>query len=69
MDLKNIGKKIKERRKILGINQDDLCEIAEISQHTLSDIENGRGNPSLYNFTKILDALGMELDVIVSEVE
>ena len=40
MDLKNIGIKIKERRKILKINQNDLCEIAEISQHTLSDIEN-----------------------------
>ena len=69
MDLKTIGLKIKERRKILQISQDTLCSIAEISQHTLSDVENGRGNPSLSNFIKILDVLGLELNLQVSKTE
>lgn len=67
MELKDIGKQIKERRKVLNINQKDLCAIAEISQHTLSDIENGRGNPSLKNFIKILYILGMDINIKVSK--
>ena len=67
MELRNIGTQIKERRKVLNINQEDLCAIAEISQHTLSDIENGRGNPSLKNFIKILHTLGMEMNLKVSK--
>ena len=67
MELKNIGTQIKERRKVLNINQEDLCAIAEISQHTLSDIENGRGNPSLKNFIKILYILGMDINIKVSK--
>lgn len=60
-----MGTQIKERRKVLNITQEDLCAIAEISQHTLSDIENGRGNPSLQNFMKILHILGLEMNLKV----
>lgn len=65
MDLKEIGQQIKARRKILHINQDDLCALAEISQHTLSDIENGKGNPSLNNFMKVLGVIGLKIKLTV----
>ena len=49
MELIDIGKRIKERRKLLNVNQTDICSFADVSQRTLSDIENGKGNPSINN--------------------
>jgi transcriptional regulator with XRE-family HTH domain len=64
-----IGKQIKERRKFLGIDQLAFCTIAEISQHTLSGIENGTGNPSLSTLDKVLGVLGMELTIQVKRAD
>ncbi len=64
-----IGKMIKERREFLGIDQISFCEIAEISQHTLSSIENGKGNPSLSTLQKVFDVLGFELKLGVKGVD
>lgn len=68
MDPKKIGKIIKERREFLRIDQISFCEIAEISQHTLSSIENGKGNPSLSTLQKVLNVLGFELKLGVKGV-
>ena len=64
----DIGKSIKERRKFLKIDQISFCELSEISQHTLSSIENGKGNPSLSTLQKVLDCLGLELKLGVKGV-
>lgn len=69
MDLISFGKTIKDRRKFLGIDQLSFCSIAELSQHTLSSIENGTGNPSLSTLIKVLDVLGMELKIEIRRVE
>ena len=52
---------MKSRRKILGISQRDLAEIAGVGVATIKDIERGKGNPSFSTVTKILDVLGMEV--------
>ena len=67
MNLVEIGKNISNRRKLLRINQLDLCSIAEISQHTLSDIENGSGNPTISTLMKVMDILGLEFDIKVKD--
>jgi transcriptional regulator with XRE-family HTH domain len=59
---------MKSRRKTLGISQQDLAEIAEVSLATVKDIERGRGNPSLRTVQKILDVLGMEINYQVRKV-
>jgi len=46
MNKKEFGSIIKDRRKILKINQEDLSEISEVALHTISDIESGKGNPT-----------------------
>ncbi|HPA57254.1 MAG TPA: helix-turn-helix transcriptional regulator [bacterium] len=65
MNLENIGRIINERRKVLDLSQNDLCEIAGISQHTLSAIENGTANPEIGTLVKILDKLGIDIDLKV----
>lgn len=52
---------IKDRRKVLGISQQDLAEMSGISLPTVKDIERGLANPSLSTISKLLDVLGMEM--------
>jgi len=59
MDLKvKIGLKIKQRRKELGLEQVDLCEMAEIGSTTLSKLEQGKGNITLDVLEKLIKVLG-----------
>jgi y4mF family transcriptional regulator len=63
MDPAAIGQKIKERRKFLHIKQEDLAEIAGVSERTLREIEKGAANPELNSLLKICDVLGMEVKI------
>lgn len=64
----DIAKDIKERRSQLGISQQDLAEISEVSLATIKDIERGKGNPSLTTLEKIADVLGMELVLQIKQM-
>lgn len=58
-----IGQIIKERRKSLNVTQNDLAEISGISVRSLKEIETGNGNPTLIQLIKILNPLGLKLNV------
>jgi len=57
----NLQEVIKNRRKTLGISQQDLSEMSGVSLPTVKDIERGLANPSLSTISKLLDVLGMEI--------
>lgn len=59
--MEQIGIIIKERRKELGINQQDLADLAGVGINSLVAIERGKGNPSLKTLLRILDVLGLEI--------
>ena len=61
MLVQELGKIIKARRKVLGITQPYLAELAEISINTLSKLERGIGNPTIDIISKIAEIIGMEL--------
>ena len=63
MDLADIGNTIKERRKILGVNQQTVSELSEVAVNTLVSIERGEGNPQLQTLLAILDTLGLQIDI------
>lgn len=69
MKIAELGKIIKQRRKILEINQQDLAEISEIALHTISDIESGKGNPTLQVMDKLCEVLGLEIQIEVKGEE
>jgi y4mF family transcriptional regulator len=60
-----IGKIIKDRRKELNVTQPELAELAQISVNTLYKVERGQANPSLEVLEKILDTLGLEIQIKV----
>jgi SOS-response transcriptional repressor LexA len=45
--MNNFGKRVKERRKLLGLTQMELAARAGLSQTTISDIERGRNESSI----------------------
>ncbi|MFC1462791.1 helix-turn-helix domain-containing protein [Verrucomicrobiota bacterium] len=65
--MRTTGQLVRERRVLLGIDQRDLSQISGVSIHTISDIEAGKGNPTVATLSRILDALGMELHVRIKE--
>lgn len=64
----NIAKIIKKRRDELGLDQATLKDYAEIGSTTLSNIEQAKANVSIDVLEKILDVLGLELNVKVKEI-
>jgi len=69
MNMKSLGlaadvsAKLRKRRQTLGIRQKDLADLAEIAVHTLSNIESGRGNPSLDVLERLMDCLGLKMTI------
>lgn len=57
----NLAFEITNRRKTLGISQNDLAEMSGVSIATIKNIERGKGNPSFGTVEKILTVLGMEI--------
>lgn len=51
----------------LRVDQRTLSEISGIAVHTLSNIEAGKGNPTVATLDRVLDALGMELRIQIKE--
>lgn len=56
---KEMGNRIKVRRKELNIKQAELAEKLEISNNHMSSIENGRQKPSLDTFIGICNYLNV----------
>jgi transcriptional regulator with XRE-family HTH domain len=68
MNLKEIGNLIIKRREFLNLRQSDLAEISQVAEKTLNQIEQGNGNPSFKTLNKVVEVLGLELNLKVKEV-
>ncbi len=51
-------------RKAKGLKQEELAEILAVSRQTISSLENGRYNPSLYLALKIARYFDMKIEDI-----
>ncbi len=69
IDVSEIGKAIKIRRKFLQLRQEDLAEMSGVATKTIHIIESGAGNPSLSTITKLADILGLEISVRVKKTD
>ena len=60
--LTQLGRRIAYLRKAKGISQLDLALEADLSKSYLSDLENGRRNPSVNVLARLSLALGVTLE-------
>jgi HTH-type transcriptional regulator / antitoxin HipB len=63
MDAKEIGKRIRQERKILGMTQERLARLADCSKPTIIAMEQGKPTLRLDNLLSVVKALGLRLEV------
>jgi transcriptional regulator with XRE-family HTH domain len=65
-EISTIAKNIKKYRAKLGISQDKLSKLANITLHTITKIESGSTpNPTIETMTKIAKGLGVSIDDLI----
>lgn len=64
MNPSNLAEALKSRRKMMRINQGDLAQLAGVSVETIINLESGTANPTLAILRKVLDTLGLALEIL-----
>ena len=62
-EFETVGMIIRSQRVKQGITQQGLAHSAYLSQQTISNAENGKGDLSLKTLKRIVDALNLEFDI------
>ncbi len=57
----NLGVAIRERRRALGLRQQDLADLAGASERFIRELEHGKASVQMDKVVAVLDALGLEL--------
>jgi len=64
--MSKIGENIKKFRERMGISQDKLSKLADISSNTVAKLElNESPNPTIETLQKIAKALNVKVDDII----
>jgi len=66
MHFRIIGQNISECRKAMHLTQEQLAELAGISQQFLSKIEGGKGIPSVTTIMSLCDAMDVEANRLLT---
>jgi len=66
MFLQEVGQRIIERRKKLGITQETLAEISDVTTQFVSYAESGKRAMRPENLLKIANALGVSTDYLLT---
>jgi transcriptional regulator with XRE-family HTH domain len=60
-----IGGKIRQRRELLGLVQPQLADLSGVNIRTIQLVEQGKGNPSLETLLRLIDPLGLNLELVL----
>lgn len=69
MESKELGKIVRDRRKVLKLTIGELAEYTGLSRTTISELEHGKTNPSLEVINEILRFLNMEIKIEVKKIK
>ena len=69
MKIQEIGAFMAKRRKSLRVNQRELASLCGVSEHALCNLERGIGNPTMKLVSSVAEALGLELRMVVKDME
>jgi transcriptional regulator with XRE-family HTH domain len=68
MKLDTIGKNIRKFRLAKKLRQEDLAEKTDLTTNYIGMVERGEKIPSLETFIKIVNALGVSSDMVLTDV-
>ncbi len=66
--LKNFGFNFKVARMKMGLTQDNIVEMTDLSNSYLSNIENGKNNPSLTYAVKLSQIVNKTIEELISDI-
>ena len=69
MEIEELGKLIKHRRKVLGLTIRELADLTGMSKTTISQIERGDSNPTFEILQNIFEYLNLEIKVEIKKRE
>lgn len=58
----DIGRKVKQQRKRLGMNQAELAMVSGTGVRFISDLENGKETCEVGKMLQVLASLGIKID-------
>ncbi len=62
----NLAKKVKQLREKLGLSQEKLARLADISNNTIINIEAGKqDNPTIDTLKKVAKALNVSVEELI----
>jgi len=65
IESKKLGKNMRRIRVEKGMSQGDICRALKLDRAHVSNIENGKQNPTLDTIAKIAKALGVTSDQLL----
>ncbi len=65
--ISQLGEALRKRRKILGVTQATLADLSDVGLHSISDIESGKGNPTIEVVKKLFAPLGLQLTIQIAK--
>ncbi|MCL2050559.1 MAG: helix-turn-helix transcriptional regulator, partial [Lachnospiraceae bacterium] len=68
MNFTNVGKKFRQKRLSLNLNQAQFAEKVDLSVDYISKLERGERIPKIPCFVKILNALDLSADEVLSDI-
>jgi transcriptional regulator with XRE-family HTH domain len=69
MNLTDVGRRVKQRREELGLNQDEVAQRIGRTRSYVSRLENGKSGSKLEDVLAIIEVLGMRLADIAESAE
>lgn len=63
------GERIRQRRKALGLTQDELAAQIGVDQKQISNYENSKDNPTSKTLAALADALGTSSDYLLDRTD
>lgn len=64
-EAEKLGKNLKRIRTKKGITQADIARSLGVSRGFVSNLENGKTNPTLATISKIADAIGVGIEELL----
>ena len=64
-EAEKLGNNLKRIRTVKGITQGDIAKSLGVSRGFVSNLENGKTNPTLATITRVAEALGVTTDELL----
>jgi transcriptional regulator with XRE-family HTH domain len=64
-----LGQAVKARREELGLTQEQLYLRTDIHQRYISNVENGKRNPSYASLRRLAEGLGLSASELIARAE